>query len=280
MAFTDIVKYSTPINIWVSQAEATALATTYRPELEDVTLDGTSMIIRLLTATTPETVNDTIATDQKATTTITLTAVPSRSGLAWNQPQISDNTSPKTKMAYMMNLGSGHIRKALDALYAAVSNTTGGGTAINAGTTPTGATLVTAIDDAISRIAARDGGYEASIVFDTTSFGLFRNTVGAAFQPFSNIINPGQKGGPFQGWYLGYNVFVTATTMTDSATTPVGCAALVYDKMGVAYVPMPLDIKYFEFDSTAKERLISRNTYSVGVISNLKAYRIMKSVVT
>ena len=105
------------------------------------------------------------------------------------------------------------------------------------GTTPTGATINAAILSSLGQIWARDLPGMITIILKAADFALFAATVGAAFQPFSTLIDPYAPNGAFRGWYMGAAVFITPTALVTADTTPIEVGGLVFHEMGYAFAP-------------------------------------------
>lgn len=105
------------------------------------------------------------------------------------------------------------------------------------GTTPTGATISLAILSCLGEIWARDIEGPITIILRAADFALFVQAVGAAFQPFSTLIDPFAPNGAFRGWYMGAAVFITQTQMATADATPIDVGGVVFHEMGYAWVP-------------------------------------------
>ncbi len=105
------------------------------------------------------------------------------------------------------------------------------------GTTPTGATISAAIASCLGEIWARDLPGMITIILTATNFALWVIAVGAAFQPFSTLIDPFAPNGAFRGWYLGAAVFITPDTLATADATPITVGGLVFHEMGFAFAP-------------------------------------------
>lgn len=270
MTWNDLEKYTNLINIYVRDAEGSALRHTYRPTRDNTILEGKSIKVRVLGASTPEDVDNNFPTDQKATTIVTLSSFTKRIAFDFTQGEEPDASSPADKMAMMKNHGSGHITKALTELYDDICTN---GTSIAVGAAiPTGAQIEEAINDAISRINARDGGYNAAIVFTTTAFKLWVKQVGTLFQRATDVHGPTKSGGPFRGYYQGFACYVSPYQLTDQASSPTNVSCIVWDEMGAAYAPLPVEFKIDPFDPRGKYVIISRFHFGVGTVSDEMAY--------
>lgn len=270
MAWTDLEKYTDLINIYVRDAEGSALMHTYRPTRSNVILEGKAIKVRVLDVSVPEDVDGNFPTNQKGNTIVPLTSFTKRIAFDYDQGEEPDLDSPADKMAITKNQGSGHITKALTEMYDDIS--TNGAQVLVGAASPTGAQIETAVNTAISNIVAYDGGYNAAIVFTTTSYGLFTRQVGTLFERASTLNGPDKAGGPFRGKYQGFNVYVSPYQLTDQAATPTNLSAIVWDEMGVSYAPREIQYKFDPFDPRGKMVIMSRFHFGVGVISNLKAY--------
>ena len=275
MAWQDLEKYTDLINIYVRDAEGSALRHCYRPTRNNVILEGKEIKVRVLGPSTPEDVDNAFPTDQKSTTIVPLVSFTKRIAFDYDQGEEPDANSSADKMAIMKNQGSGHITKALTELYDAICTS---GTSVACGAaTPTGAQIETAVNHAIANINARDGGNNAAVVFTTRSFGLWVKQVGSLFQTATDVLGPTKGGGPFRGYYLGFAIYVSPYQLNDQAATPTNVAAIVWDEMGAAYAPMEVQFKIDPFDPRGKYVVMSRFHFGVGVISNEMAYYCIES---
>lgn len=270
MAWTDLEKYTDLVNIYVRDAEGTALKHCYRPTRNNVILEGKAIKVRVLTPSTPEDVDNNFPTDQKANTIVPLTSFTKRIAFDYDQGEEPDASSAPDKMAITKNQGSGHITKALTELYDDIC--TNGTVVLCGSATPTGANIETAVNTAIANINARDGGNNAAIVFTTTAYGLWVKQVGTLFQRATDVHGPTKAGGPFRGYYQGFACYVSPYTLTDQAATPTNVSAIVWDEMGAAYAPMEIQYKVDPFDPRGKYVVMSRFHFGVGTISNEMAY--------
>ena len=105
------------------------------------------------------------------------------------------------------------------------------------GTVPTGATTAAAILSCLSQIWARNLDGAITIVLRAADFALFVTAVGAAFQPFSTLVDPFAPNGAFRGWYMGAAVFVTPSALVTADATPIVVGGVVFHEMGYAFAP-------------------------------------------
>lgn len=105
------------------------------------------------------------------------------------------------------------------------------------GAVPTGATTVAALLSCLAEIWARNLDGKITIILRAADFALFVQAVGAAFQPFSTLIDPFAPNGAFRGWYLGAAVFITPTALVTADTTPIVVGGVIFHEMGYSWVP-------------------------------------------
>lgn len=270
MTWTDINYYTDLINIYVRDAEGSALRHSYRPTRNNIIIEGKQIKVRVVGTKTPEDVDGNFPTNQKSNTIVALTSFTKRIGEDYDQGEEPDVNSAADKMAITKSHGSGHITKALKEFYDDIC-TNGSRIALGA-TTPTGAQIEAGVNEAIAEINARDGGNNAGIVFTTSAFKLWVKQVGTLFQRTTDVHGPNKAGGPFRGYYQGFAVYVSPYQLTNQAATPTNVSCVVYDEMGVAYAPMEVQFKIDPFDPRGYYVILSRFHFAVGVISNEMAY--------
>jgi hypothetical protein len=275
MAWTDLEKYTDLVNIYTRDAEGTALRHTYRPTRSNVILEGKAIKVRVLTPSVSEDVDSSFPTNKRANTIVPLTSFTKRIAFDYDQGEEPDVSSPADKMAITENHGSGHITKALTEFYNDVC--TNGGEIKTGAASPTGAQIEAAINEAIAEINARNGGYNAAIVFTTSAFKLWVKQVGTLFQRTTDVHDPTKAGGPFRGYYQGFACYVSPHQLTDQAATPTNVSCIVYDEMGVSYAPMEVQFKIDPFDPRGLYVILSRFHFGVGVLSDEMAYYLLDS---
>lgn len=104
------------------------------------------------------------------------------------------------------------------------------------GAVPTGATTAAAIMSCLAEIWARDLPGMITIVVKASDFAIWVIAVGAAFQPFSTLIDPFAPNGSFRGWYMGAAVFLTPTALVTADATPIEVGGVVFHEMGYSWV--------------------------------------------
>jgi hypothetical protein len=151
----------------------------------------------------------------------------------------SDSASKASMATQHISVLTGYV---LDLIYAdMIAN----GTSISTPAAPTGTELVTRVNEALARIAARGGG-NPNILFVDTDFGTFAQGAGVQFQRCEDINRVRGPWGSLAGYYNGAKVWITSTALATAEATPVDVAAIIWDKMGYAYsaVGQGLGAKY------------------------------------
>lgn len=223
------------------RGDQNALGRMYRPVNGGVTVAGGAITVSIVDIENMSThaiaCGSTPAEDGNCNTTAVLTVSEREIAKCFTPKEWKDiSATAGGLLAYVKAQGAVLAGYFMDLIYVdMIAN--GTASPLPMGTTPTGATTLAAILSCLAAIWERNLEGKITIILKGSDLTLFMIAAGAAFQPFSTLIDPFAPNGSFRGWFQGAAVFTTPTALVTADATPIDVGGVVFHEMGYAWVP-------------------------------------------